>query len=450
MPRRTPWIEVLGLLALVVLTGVLVQPHDPVLTAVHPHLFWVAILLIALRYGHPWGTVTALLSATLYVAGLVLQGFRFQEGLHLGAIELLLPILFLVVGTLVSDRIRGLNERGEHFAQEAREASEARAGVELRLTEMETAYRTLEGQLSEQADSMTSLYDAAKGLEAFDLDEIKTSLLRILSDYLRVESASLWLLTGDDWAWAGGDEASRDHPPALAAAAAREGRTLHAAERFRDADVGPNEGILAGPIPGFDSGCLIVVVHAIPFRCFTERTIRLFRLLMNWAGRSLERRQWLAAARSRDVVDADLGLTSEAFLRVSLAKDMALLERRGEEACLCFLQIPPHVPEVQRQRLHVLVAAVLRTVVRQSDTVAFIRDRAIFALYMPNTGADGGAAALEKVQAALADFAIELAATQAPFQLQAYRRVLSRAGALDALVEEAEAAWTGEGPSCGC
>jgi len=371
---------------------------------------------MAIRYGSPTGPITGVLCAVLQIVGIAALG-ELSTLFHIGVLKrpeqasiyilpsLLVALLYVVVGIVLGEAMEWRIRRAEFHQRQAEEMRRKVQASEIRRQEIESAYRVLEGRIAGQTSTVITLYESAQRLDALEPQEIYHGLADVLKKNLDVERCSIWE--------AGPDKVFRpvvpaepgDRPlPPLGRAVLREGGVVTAREFFLEQEAAPGDGLLAGPLRATgDQITAVVVVEAMRFVGFTHTRVRLFELLLAWTSRSLANATNVADARRRDVYDAQLDLTSEAFLRARAEEEIALVRRRGASASVLVCRPAGEIPEETYQRLLVVLARTYRHLTRLSDSLAYFERERAFILFLPDVTLEGCATVRNKLEQNVAE-----------------------------------------------
>lgn len=404
MTRGKPSVlfEIAIMVGAVLGVGYLIYPGDPAFLSANPHPFWAVVLLIALRYGNPYGAIAGIVCGCLQVGYLLhaLKGMSLAEIFHTEGKELIAPMLYVVVGGLVAEAIHSEVKRALFFREESDRLRDRLDSTEQQRAELEAAYRQVEGRIAGQTNTVIALYENLRYFDDLEEREIYRALATVLDRFVGVEETGVWI-RGEShrheeedqegetrvlWRHVLGKPGKEGHMPQLARAALRENRILTAREIFGTGAAPPTEGVLAGPIRGGDGGAVAVVTaQRMRFRDLNAQTIRFFELILYWASRSLEREELRITAGGQHVYDDDMGLTSELFFRAVVAKDLFAMKRSGQKASILVCYPEGSLPPRIKRRVRILIAACLRHLVRSSDTTAYLRREDLFVLHLPNT-----------------------------------------------------------------
>jgi len=417
--RRSWAIELLAIIAAIIAFGLMSEIDDPFLLAVHPHPFWIAVLLIALRYGLLPGAAAGGLCALLHLVAATATGSQPEMSLHLEIGEIGIIALYPLVGIFVGEVIEHHLRRAEALQNIIAEQQRRIAAAEARRGEMEIAYRQLEGRIAGQTDTFGALYDSAKQLDSLEEKEIYTGLCRLLQRHLAAERIGIWIIAADG---ALERAAPADAPaaplPEIGRAALRRGAVVDAASLYGSSDERKGGGLLAGLLRDEDARAMaVVVIEDMSFVGFTPTAVRTFDLLLEWTSRSLVKARRLHLSRQRAIWEDDLDLATPAYLRARAQEELRLAARRQAPASLLILLCGGRIGEAVAHRLRLVIARLLKHLIRLSDTASYFAERAAFVIFLPDTDAAGAEMVKSKLTNALAAFGIAPYGDSRPLRL---------------------------------
>ena len=404
-----PFFEFGLMVGVIVAFGLHFCPSDPLLLKVHPHPFWAVTLLMALRYGTTAGLLSGLVCAAAQLYCLTILGLRLSEGFHLGASELISPLLYAVVGGVVGESVQKRMRRADFYVGQNDVARKRLAAKETEITALTHAYNLIEGQIAGQADTIIALYDSARLLDSDDPDEVYRGLLTILRERLGVESCGIWAVESGGSLRRIFPEGEPDAPaPELALAALRKDAVVNARDLFSEDGARPEDGLLAGPLRRSDARAFaVVVVDKMRFVGLTHVTLRVFGLLLDWASRSLARSAGMADLRGLTPAGVTRDVERESAFRSRAQREITLAELRGMPASLLVCRLAGEMPDATRAGLRVAIGRVFRRMLRLSDRLTWLDEEAAFVMLLAEVGRDGARIVWEKLERVVAEFGFQ-------------------------------------------
>jgi len=273
---------------------VLLAPNDGGLVALSPHPAWIAVMILAARYGTrgfavalpaAWA-VAAAAGLALEVAPAVIAG-RVASGADLGALAA--SVLVAWVASIHERRAADLHAQMQAALAEQAEAREA-------LTELRGTALALRARTDRLETSLAFLRDVAARLEGGDPLAAGEAALEILSLRTGARAGVLQLAGGRSGehrtlAWFGAWSADMPMPPApledrTCRAALTERRPVHAIE----AGAGPDDADLVAPILAPDGAILgLVALRGVPHPSLWTTLLHEVALVAEWAATPLGR-----------------------------------------------------------------------------------------------------------------------------------------------------------------
>lgn len=392
--------EFVGLAALTFAVGCLIRPSDPFLLQVQPHPFWAIVLLMAIRYGSPAGPIAGVSCGVLHVLGLWIEGVRPGDLLQMGNVEVVVPLLYVVVGAVVGDAVESHMRRGDYLKGKLEELRDRLNYSESRRTEMELAYQQVESRVAGNTDTLLSFYEGLMRMMSTDQRKVYRALLDLIKRQHRADSCSIWVKQADgSFLREFPEPAGEELLPKVGKAALDEGGVVTAAGLFEERDADPEDGLMAGLITAGEGEVrAVVVIQSMQFIGYTPTTVKLFSQLLDVASRSVRRAIALEQAEQSRVEDPSLQVSSEVYLRTRARQELSLAERRGTPASLMVCGLPSGLSSPVRSRLVAALAEIVRNQIRSSDTVAYLGEEAALAVFMPDTDEEGCRVAMNRLK----------------------------------------------------
>ena len=170
---------------------------DPGFLHARLHPYWIVIALVSSAYGLIPGTVAGAIGS-IHVLAVLFHGIPDKVALEkmLETSGLVLPVGFFLAGLLLGElRQKHLNQEEELKAQ-IKENEKTLKTIKDNLKTQEKMRIALESRIVGQTTTVKTLYETAKKLETFDLENVYAGCLEMLSTHLQVEKASLYILEG--------------------------------------------------------------------------------------------------------------------------------------------------------------------------------------------------------------------------------------------------------------
>ncbi|MCP4446442.1 MAG: hypothetical protein GY811_14015 [Myxococcales bacterium] len=261
--------------------------------SVQPHPVFFVVLFISLRYGFRAGMISIILSSTVYGA-LLLQLADVRTYLYLLDPPYSTPLVILVpLGVIVGllsqrnlDRVNAVlvsSEALEHENRKLRGEHE-----ELRDVNLELAGRVVGAE-----GTVGQLYEFAKQLNVVDEEKVFTGLLQLLGEALGAEESTIWRIHDSHLEFFSSSMGSiadnKIAPDCARFDSLFDDRGVLALHDVPESARAGHLPFLLGKLRDGQQGPLIayVAVDVIPFARYNEETVRLFRMIVEWASTSL-------------------------------------------------------------------------------------------------------------------------------------------------------------------
>lgn len=372
---------------------------------VEPHPFGLAVLLIAAQYG------TAEAAATSIVATVALLAFNvpeqnFDQNRYEWLQGLVRDPLIWLSASLIIGEITG------RARQRARDASalairrEGELGTMVQAnTELVARITVLETRMAGQQRTVTSIYEAARGLGP-SRDAVLSGALELVRAATGATKISIFLLEGNVLAPVGGDGWNSGEPRATISADSAcfqaivgERRCLLINNPADREALGPL-GLLAGPLltaEGSVKGALFV--EAIPFTQLHLGAVASFRSVCEWVGDGVERAERYEAAQQGRFLVEGSSLVAAAQADRVIGILGATARRIGFDLSLMRLDLEPDVASGKARRT---LITVMEAVLRDTDLLIEGDRQDRLRVLMPGTALRNVPVVAEKLQMALA------------------------------------------------
>ena len=383
-----------GLLAV---ANLLLSPHDPGFLSIHPNPALLLAALIGARYGVREGIMAGGVVGGLLLVCALLRAEELTLRTVARVDTYLTPLLVLATGFAFgavgeSRRRKILDLHGRVDALEQELADQA-----VRFMAAAEAKHELERRVSEESESLSSLYATARTLEILDVDRLYPAITATMRRLLQCDACQLYLLDGELLRL----RAAEGPPPPRAEVALDEGlpgfalragkpvsvREFMVVSSLDDLQQAPV--LLAAPLAGPEGatlGCL-TVTH-LPFLRLTPVTLDRLGIVADWAARALENARIHQKARAATITDELVRSYTYAYYQRRLEEEQARAERYGRPLCVIVFRI--HGLELvaleRRPELGRILGLVFSHSLRAVDLVCRYATDDSFAIILPETG----------------------------------------------------------------
>lgn len=406
------------LVVLFLLNAAFFQDHTAYL-GIHPHPYFVLIILSSLRYPRLASLVsTAIVAAALFAQAYLAPGGHFTTS---SPLVFKYAILFLIANLV-------LGELGSMFYREIQESRDKLAETERAQQILQAQYDALQlvkDELSErivgQTSSILSLYEAAKRLESLDSDQIYAALLELTAKFIGAESCSLFLVDPDTqearlskrFGWTAEDKAKWGKPrfglgDGVVGRVVEENRMVTLKELSDERSLAEAaketalETILAAPLSNEGKIEAVINVERLPFLKYSPTNIRLFYLIADLGATALANSRKFERMKKENIVDVETGLATVAYLETSIGSEIQRYKRTGLEFCFCLMALD-NEEELRKllgkklDRLNSQVARLALGCKREIDVAALLPTGEM-AFVLPITPVEGGLVFTRKIQ----------------------------------------------------
>ncbi len=302
----------------------------------NPHPFWIIVAVVAVQYGTAEGIMGAVLSSlALLLWNVPAQSIAHDLYGHLW--QIVVNPFFWTLAALVLGELRMRGFRSEQKLQRDLDSVEQRAGeLFTSLEETNQAKSRLETVVASQLGSAVSLYEAAKGLEASDPNDVLLGVSKLAAPIMNPEQLSLFLMDDKtlklalESGWKSDDAYSRtfvSESPLFQKVVGE--RRVVSATNAEDEAFLQDQGLLAGPL--IDTATEEIVgmlkVEKLGFFDLNFSTIQSFQILCDWVATAYARAKRGQQVQSETIVNPQARQFSASFY--SRQKDfLTLLARR--------------------------------------------------------------------------------------------------------------------------
>lgn len=390
-------------LALIIAINLLWFRNDVGFFGVHPHPYWIVVLLIATRYGFRGGLWAGSLCAIAFVAffKFARPGIAYRDLLDSGIFTM--PLLFLVVGLIVG-QIREFQKR--QFNETKKELEEIRADFDQLSTSYEALNKAKQGvdtRIISQEHTLSTLYEAAQALKSLEERDIYPAVLELVHDFISAEAGSIYTLTENRLQLAASSGTQEDIPRpqdvdpsegmmgrALAAGKTISMNMLVAGKDFESSAA--SEIIISSPMIDSKNRMLGVLnIHKLAFDKFNPQAIRMISLLADWSAAAIENARTFRETKDRNISDDITGAYTANYLEERLKEEFNRARRYHlsfSTLVLCIEDFQTFSMKVKEDVLTVF-SFIIQNKTRNVDLLFHSGDPGMYVILMPNTPLDG-------------------------------------------------------------
>ncbi|MBX7148614.1 hypothetical protein K1X76_05965 [bacterium] len=375
---------------------------------IHPHPFWLGILLFGFRYGLVAGSLSGFVSTFSYLGLIWFFGERY---VFEDVTFYILPALFIILGTLIglgvnryifiiANQKKSMQDLGQEIINLSREV-EAQKAIS----------RDLEKKIVSRFTTMVTLYEGARRLDANDLDELTAGIVDFFAKALNLEAASLYMRTDTGWVLRAryGWENPNQFPAAYGAneglvGLAGSSRRLVTIKDFTttgNEGHGPRECLLACPLYNGENGDLVAIfaVQKIAITNLNSATTNLLSFLAAWASRSLGRSFYMEEMRGQEIMDNELNVYTYSYFETRLKQEFIRSVTYYLPVSLMLVRLTGLADKdiAVKHKYYVLVSRLLNESLRDTDVLAKSTDARLSFMCLLSTTTEAKASELAKI-----------------------------------------------------
>lgn len=365
----------------------------------YPHPFWLVVLPMAARYGFKAGATSGLL------AGLVLLGLQQLDRPHqswrtlLALSNLTLPILFVGGGILLGEIREAQKKRYQALTEAYNHLTGAHEDLSQRYEALSRAKQELDTHIISQEQTLTTVYEAAKGLKSLDEEDIFPAVVEIMVDFLTAEACSVYVLTENRLVLAAEhdpegefqrrSELSVDEGMVAEAVTSRRSVSLNALTPSTQFTELAAEGIvICVPLLNSKNQVLgILNIERLPFIKFNPQTVRLASIIGEWCGSAIENARTYQDTRDKNISDDITGAYTYTYFLKRLQEEFMRARRYGQELSLIAFEIVDFqkIDKGHQQDILTVVSLVFKNKLRAVDLFFHDHDASRYFIILPGT-----------------------------------------------------------------
>lgn len=403
VPKNPEFVGGLLGLSLLVVINLLWFREEIGFLRVHPHPYWIVILLIATRYGFRGGLWTGFLAAGIYVALLKLGRHDLSLWELADTRYLVTPVLFLVVGMIVGE-IREVQKRKfEQLESDHESLREAFDQLSRSYEAMDRAKEELDTRIISQEHTLSTLYDAAQGLKSLQEKEIYPAALELLKDFLSAEACSIYMLSDNrlKLVIGSGDPAKLERKKEVDPGDGMMGRAVSSGETVslnffvssRDfSQLEGSEIIISAPLVSSNKQTLGVLnIEKLPFVKFNPQTVRMASLLADWCSAAIENARTYKETKDRNISDEITDAYTYSYLQERLKEEFSRARRYKTPLSVLSLDIVDFsvFSDQVKQDVLTVLSLVLKNKLRVVDLLFHGSNPGRYVIILPGTSVEG-------------------------------------------------------------
>jgi diguanylate cyclase (GGDEF)-like protein len=394
--------SVLGL-AVLVAANFLWFSGNPGFLGIHPHPYWLVVMPIAARYGFRAGAWSGVL------AGLTLLALQRLGHPDLSLTRLLevdnltLPILFVCGGILLGEIREAQKKRHQESMDQLRTLKEAHQDLTHRYHALNRAKQELDTHIISQEQTLTTVYEAAKGLKSLEEKDIYPAVVEIMVDFLSAETCAIYLLEEDRLVLAASRdpeaetkrrrELSLDEGMVSTAIVSRRTVSLNALTPTADFPALAAAGtVICVPLLNSKKQVLGTLnIDKLPFIKFNPQTVRLASIIGEWCGSAIENARTYQDTRDKNISDDVTGAYTYTYFGKRFKEEFMRSRRYGQELSLIAFGIEDfkEIDDGHQQDILTVISLVFKNKLRTVDLFFHDRDASRYFIILPGTPLSG-------------------------------------------------------------
>ncbi len=416
MTRKYHFIlETIAGLALLAAIDLLLVKESGAFVGVHPHPFWIVVLLIASRYGLGHGLFAGGTAGIAYVvfgsSTVDFSGVSFPHGPYI------MPFMFLLVGGILG-QIRTIFKKQQADVQERFDAT--RDDYELLNIEhqaLTTSKWELDKRIALQSTTMVSLFEQLTRLDHSDPNELYAKVPELLHEQLNVTCSSVYLIINNELRLAARTaESSTSLPDVLNLDEGMVGESIS-----RKQAIAINRGVGANDMTKFSKHAMnmcapiirkndaivgIIIVERMPFFDFTANAVKVFETLVQWVSIAVEQALQFQHFKDKNIADEITGAYNYLHFQKRLTYEIARARRFRTSLSLVLMEIKlfDRMQESEQNNILTVLNWIFSNILRDTDIIAKYKKESTFAIILPGQSSEDCEAIIERISAEVRNY----------------------------------------------
>jgi len=364
---------------------------------IHPHPYWIVILLIACRYGTVQGAVAGGLAAMAYIALSAKTGeINFSHDVFPRGV-FKYPFLFILVGGVLGEIRSIYKKKFMKLEKKHDKLHDDFQKLELLHWALTDSKKELEKRIAYQSGTMLNLLERLNTMEMLELDQLYPQCLGLLEEHLNVTCSSIYLIENNRLKlFTRHGKTERSKLPAeveLTHGMMGEVVTNKKAITINQSNFDDQMTIfqkldlmMCGPIKRKDGAILGVInVELIPFFDFTANSVQIFETFCHWISNVVDKALQFNHLKDRNIADEITGAYNHLYFQKRLSYEVARAKRFNTGLTLVLLQVWKfnEMAESERKNVLVILNSIFKNVLRQTDIIAKYNSDDTFAIILP-------------------------------------------------------------------
>ncbi|MFQ5637652.1 MAG: diguanylate cyclase [bacterium] len=367
---------------------------------IHPHPYWIVVLLMASRYGTLPGVFAGLLAATFYIFFGTQAELLNLERSHfpLGAYRM--PFFFILTGGILGE-IRNLyKNRYNSLETQHHETLDELQDLGLLHAAVLESKQELEKRVAFQSTTLFSLLERLNNLETLEPHSLYAKIPELLKELLNVSCSSVYLVDKNQLVLFKRDgEPNKNQPEnivgiaeGIMGEAIRSRSVVSVNERFSEKDLVHFYKlgvIMSAPILVKDESVLGVInIEQMPFFDYHSNSRRVFQMLTYWVSIVIDKAIRFQFLKDRNIADEITGAYNYPYFQKRLEYEIARARRFKSPLSIFLLQIDRFEEMSPSEQKNVLVVLnwIFSNLLREVDIISKFKKESSFAVILPGQG----------------------------------------------------------------
>ena len=385
---------VVGFVLLLVLNTLLFN-SAPAYAGVHPHPYWIVILLVASRYGTLQGLFAGITAAFFYIFlnfnSDIFSNSTFPYGRYV------LPFLFVLVGGVIGEIRNMYKKRHEVLQDKYDETSNDLEELGLQHAALKESKHELDKRIVFQSTTMLNLFERLNSLEILEPKSLFSKIPQLINEQLNAEISSVYLIKNNKLKLhtrCGQNEGTKipdsvELTDGMMGEVVKSKKVIAINRMLKEkehAKFAKHDLIICAPITRKDESILGVInIEKIRFFDFNDNTLRVFQMFSHWFSVVIDKALQFQQLKDRNIADEITGAYNYLYLQNRLKYEIGRSQRFKQPLSLVLLEVEKFDQMEDGERKNVLVVLnwIFSNILREIDIITKYKNDSTFAIILP-------------------------------------------------------------------